>query len=84
MVEGKLFLQIQSINIMYPNVENMIAMPITKGMEILRGIQVSLISWMNFDYKENGGNKAFLANPKHQYSISQCGEHDCYANNKKN
>ena len=28
--------------------------------------------------------KAFLAIPKHQYHISQCGEHDCSANNKKN
>ena len=28
--------------------------------------------------------KAFLANPKHQYRISQCGEHNCSANNKKN
>ena len=28
--------------------------------------------------------KAFLANPKHEYDISQWGEHDCSANNKKN
>ena len=28
--------------------------------------------------------KAFLANPKHQDCISQFGEHDCSANNKKN
>ena len=48
------------------------------------GIHISLISWMNFDYKENGGNKAFLANPKHQYHVSQYREHDCQANNKKN
>ena len=27
--------------------------------------------------------KAFLANPKPQYHISQRGEHDCSANNKK-
>ena len=27
---------------------------------------------------------AFLANPKDQYHVSQYGEHDCYANNKKN
>ena len=53
-------------------------------MEIIMSIQDCLISWMNFDYKENGGNKAFLANMKHQYRVSQCGEHDCYANNKKN
>ena len=28
--------------------------------------------------------KAFLANPKHQYLVFQCGEHDRNANNKKN
>ena len=28
-------------------------------------------------------NKAFLANPKHQYGASQWGEHDCGAHNKK-
>ena len=39
---------------------------------------------MNFDYKENGERKAFLANPKHQHRVSLCGEHDCSANNKKN
>ena len=27
--------------------------------------------------------KAFLANPKHQHHVSQCGEHDCNAPNKK-
>ena len=27
---------------------------------------------------------AFLANPKCQYHLSQCGERDCIANNKKN
>ena len=27
---------------------------------------------------------AFLANPKHQYRASQCGEHDVGAHNKKN
>ena len=53
-------------------------------MEIVTSIQVCLISRINFDYKENGGKKAFLANPKHQYHVSQCGEHDCNANNKKN
>ena len=26
--------------------------------------------------------KTFLANPKHQYRLSQCGEHDCSGNNK--
>ena len=28
--------------------------------------------------------KAILANPKHQDRLSQCKEHDCSANNKKN
>ena len=27
--------------------------------------------------------KAFLPNPKHVYHVSQRGEHDCSANNKK-
>ena len=28
--------------------------------------------------------KAFLPNPKHKYHVSQLGEHDYSANNKKN
>ena len=48
------------------------------------GIQVCIISWMYFDYKENGGKKAFLAYPKNQYHVSQCGELDCCTNRKKN
>ena len=28
--------------------------------------------------------KAFLANTNHQDRVSQCGEHDCSANNKRN
>ena len=84
MVERKLFLQIQSINIMHPNKENMIVVPITKRMEIVISIQVYLNSQMNFDYKESGGKKAFLANPKHQYHVSQYGEHDCATNKKGN
>ena len=108
-----------------------------KKIEFITSIQVYLIPWMNFDYKENGGKKrfscefkasisstllrrtwlqclyhnewkllqvsmfdsfqewtlitwkmverkAFLANPKLQYHVSQCGERDCSANNKKN
>ena len=39
---------------------------------------------MNFNYKENGGNKSFLAKLKHQDRVSQYGEHDCSAQNKKN
>ena len=60
----------------------MIIVPITKTMEIITSIQVCLISWMNFGYKEIDGRKAFLPNPKHQYHVSQSGEHDCSANNK--
>ena len=39
---------------------------------------------MNFDYKENGEEKAFLVNLKHQDGVSQGGEHDYGANNKNN
>ena len=83
-MERKLFLPIQSINIMYPNMKNIIAVPTTKRIEIVMRIQVCLISRMNFDSVEIGGKKALLANPKNQYRVSQCGEHDCQANNKKN
>ena len=38
---------------------------------------------MNFDCKENGGEKAFLAVPKHEYRLSQLGEHDCSAKSQK-
>ena len=62
----------------------MIVAVVTKRMEITMSIQVCLISWMNFDYKENGGNKAFPANPKHQNWVSQYGEDNYSANNKKN
>ena len=64
--------------------ENTSVMPITKRKEIVISIHVCLISRMNFNYMENGRKNAFLANPKHQYNISQCGEQDCHANNKKN
>ena len=60
----KLFLQIQSINIVYLNVENMLVVPITKRMEITIRIQVCLISQMNFDYEENEGKKSFSCKSK--------------------
>ena len=69
MVERKLLLQIRSINIVYPYVQNLIVVPIPKRMKIIISIQVSLISPMNFDYEGNGEKKAFLANPKHQYRV---------------
>ena len=64
--------------------ENKIVVPITKRMQTNMSAQVDLILRVNFDHMENGGKKDFLSNPKHQYSISKCGEHDCSANNKKN
>ena len=69
---------------MYPKEENVIVVPITNGMEIIISIQIFLISWINFDYKENGRNESLFANLKHQYHVSQLGEHSCGANNKKN
>ena len=69
---------------MYPNAENMNAVLITKRIEIIMDIQVCPISRMNFDYEENGGKQALLANPKHQHRVSQCGEHDYGANKKWN
>ena len=84
MLERKLFLQIGSINIVYPNVENIIVVARTKRMEIVMSVQVCLISQINIDHKENGGKKVVLANPKHQYHFSQCGEQYCCANIKKN
>ena len=129
-------MQIKNINIMYPNKENIIVVPITKRMKPIMSTHVCLISWRNINYKENGKKKAFLANPnintvypnvenmivvplikkwrllqvskfvsfhryalvirkmlerkaflanpKHQYRVSQQGKHDCYAHNKKN
>ena len=55
----KVFPSNQSINIMYPHVENMIAVPITKSMKIITRIQVCLILKMNINFKENGGKKCF-------------------------
>ena len=61
----------------------MIVVPITKRMAIIMCSHVHLISQMNFDCTGNGGKKAYLANPKHQYRVCQCGEHDQHANDKK-
>ena len=45
-------------------IQDMIMVPITKRMEFILGIQVYLISQMNFDYKENGENKSFSCESK--------------------
>ena len=68
---------------MYPEENNMIVVPVTKRMEIIMST-VCLNSWININYKENGGKQAFLANKILQDRVSQYGEHDCSAKNKKN
>ena len=62
----------------------MIVVPTTKTMEIITSIQVCFISWMTLIIRNMVERKAFPANPKHQYHVSQIGEHDCRANNNKN
>ena len=53
----------QSINIMYHNVENMIVEPITKRMEIIISIQDYLIHEWMLIVRKVVGRKALLANP---------------------
>ena len=60
----KLFLEIQSINVIYPNEERMIVMPITEGMGFITSIPACLILWMNFDSKENGGKRSYSCKSK--------------------
>ena len=64
-MERKAFLANPKNQYLYPNMENMIVVPITKIMEIITSIHVCLISWMTINYKENGGKKSFLPNPMH-------------------
>ena len=80
----KLFLQIQSFNIMYPNIKNKIVVPTTKGMKIITSIEDCLIHGWTLVTRKMVERKAFLANPKHQYRVSQYGEHDFSAHSKKN
>ena len=56
MGEKKAFFANQSVNMVFPNVENMIVVPMT--------VQVCLISRINFDYKENGQKKSFSSKSK--------------------
>ena len=60
MEEKTAFFQIQSINTVSSIMENRIAKPITKRMEIIIGIKVCLIWRMNIDFKENGGRESFF------------------------
>ena len=70
-----LFLPNQRINIMYPNKVNMIAVPINQKNRD------------HYEYPSLShlmvGRKVFHANPKDQYHLSQCGEHDCSAQSQK-
>ena len=58
--------------------------PITKKLKIITRIQVYLISWMNFDHKENGGKKSFSCKSKDHYHVSQWEKHNCNAHYKNN
>ena len=79
----KLSLKIQRVNIVYSIKENMIILPITKRLEIITSTQVWLINGWALIMETVEWN-TFLANPKHQYRVSQYVEHDCSANNKRN
>ena len=48
----------------------MIVVPDNERNEDYYEYPICIISWVNFDYKENGGKKTFLACPKDQYGIS--------------
>ena len=68
---------------MHPKVKNMIVVPNHKKVEIFIRIQICLISWMNFNYKESGGKKAFPYKLKHYYHVSKV-ENMIVVPNKKN
>ena len=61
----------------------MIVMPVAKRIEIIMSIQVCLISRVNIKYKGNGGKETFSCKSKALSRVSQCGEHDYSATNKK-
>ena len=61
-----------------------IGVPKTKRITIITSIQDCLISWINVNYREYGERKAFPTNLMLQYRVSQSGDHDCNAHDKKN
>ena len=67
----KLFLKIQSINIMYPNVENMIAEPHQKEWRLLRVSKFPPFQEQTLITRKLVERKAFLGNPEHQYHVLQ-------------
>ena len=64
MVETKAFLANPLYQDMYPDVENMTLVPLTKRMGIIVSIHVSFISQMILDYRENYGKKSFSCKSK--------------------
>ena len=62
----------------------MIVVPNSKKMEIIMSIQVCFIPQMNINFKESCGKKSISCKSKTSIRVSQCGEQDCSANNKKN
>ena len=83
-MEKKLFLEIWSINILYPNMENMIVVPNHKKEHgLLWESRFHLFhKWTMIIRKMV--EKPFLSNPKHQYHVSQYGEHDYSVQSQKN
>ena len=67
-----------------PNRENMIVVPITKRKDIIMSVQVCLISQINFDCKENNGNKIFSWKSKALISRIPIRRNDYCGHNKKN
>ena len=53
-------------------------------MEIITGIQVFLFHEWTLIISKMIERKAFLANPKYQYRVSQYREQNCSADNKRN
>ena len=60
----QVLLQNKSIKTMYPNVKNMFNVPNYKKNRDYYRIQVCQIWWINFNSKENGGNKSFSCKTK--------------------
>ena len=70
---------------MYPNKEDKIVVPITKkNGDYYEYPSLSPFTGEHQLQRKMVETKACPTNPKHQHRVSQCGEHDCRANNKKN
>ena len=67
----RIYCKTKVIKTVNPAEKNVFMGPNHKNIEIIMRIQVCSIRWMNFDSKENGGNKAFLAKLKYQNCVSR-------------